>query len=67
RLHVVLEGISRGFSAVKIRNHAHDGAYSPRALHLTGAISIARFSDRRRQLCCDHCPQFLQQTPRPAA
>ena len=38
RLHVVLEGISRGFSAVNVRNHARSGSYSPMASGKTGAI-----------------------------
>ena len=41
RLHVVLEGISRGFSAVNIRNQAHQGPCSPRALKRPGAIKSA--------------------------
>jgi len=39
RLHVVLEGISRGFSAVNIRLQAHEGSYSPKEPRRFGAIN----------------------------
>jgi pilus assembly protein CpaF len=39
RLHVVLEGIARGFSAVKIRNRARQSPYAPRESARTGAIN----------------------------
>ncbi len=39
RLHVVLDGISRGFSAVKIRNQSHEGSYLPKEPQWFGAIN----------------------------
>ncbi|WP_426241430.1 hypothetical protein [Nocardioides sp. LHG3406-4] len=39
RLHAVLEGISRGFSAVKIRKQAAQSPYSPMGTRSAGAIN----------------------------
>ncbi len=63
RLHVVLEGISRGFSAVNIRNHAQR---SPN----TYGVEEGWGDQLGRTVCFRQaglgCHPFVQQTPTPA-